>query len=131
MHMQAARSSRAEVNQCRQQVPRPRMPSKHAMLLAKHPPVHGMHDAVALSTGRVREKRGREQPVARCGEGHIDRVVHAAGHHRFKIRVVIAAAEDMPCPRAPPRLPHQVVRLLGKRPLRELDPPIRRAIGTV
>ena len=65
------------------------------MVLAVDAAVDGVDQAVALAAAGVLEERRREDALAAGREDDVDRVVHAAGHHRLDAGAVGPAAEDV------------------------------------
>src|SRR5262249_62103302 len=70
------------------------------------------------------EKRRRENALAARCEDNVNRVVHAAGHHRLDAAAVRAAAEDVRRLGDEGRLARPLVALLGKRSLGPVNPTV-------
>ena len=110
----------------RHQIARSLVAVDDGVRLAVHAAVDRVHQPVAPAGLRMLEERRGQNAFAGGREGHVDRVVHAAGHDHFDRRIARPPAEDVRRARHERRLAGALVGLLGERALGPVDP----AVGT-
>ena len=115
----------------RHQIAGLRVSVDHAMGLAEQAAVDRVDERVAATELRVLEKGRRQHRLAAGRERHVHRVVHAAGDHRLDQRLARPPAEDVRGACHQRRLARPLVRLLGKRALGPVDPPVGPQIRAV
>ncbi len=119
------------MHQRRHQVAGPRVPIDDVVILAVDAAIDGMNQPVALALLRMHQERRREDPLAAGRENDVDRVIHAAGHHRLEPGAVTPRAKDVGRGRSHPLVPRQLVGLAGEGSLAPIDPTVGTGVGAV
>src|SRR5205809_1070441 len=73
---------------------------------------------------RMLEESGRQDHLTARGEIHVDRIVHAACHHRLDERISRPAAKNVRCARHEGRLAGSFVGLFRKCAFAPVDPSV-------
>src|SRR5882672_4532077 len=109
----------------------PRVVVNHIVIFAVDSAVNGMNDAVALSSARMLEKRRGEDALAAGREHDVDRIIHAAGHHRLDSASIRATTKDVSGPSDQGWFAGSLISLLGEGAFAPVNPAVRAKVRAV
>src|SRR5262245_2323916 len=94
-HFEPARRRRSNMRHNRHQIARSRMAIEDPVLLSPYAAMHGVQNAVTLSTSGLHKESSAHKHFSRCAESDVHGVIHATRHHDIEPAAVGFHTEDV------------------------------------